>query len=184
MRFRPHLGVLGSAVVLALLAALSLAAFASAGAPLPKGGVAFSTGRAKHGVSLTLVTSVRDPKQILEGAAALGSQYAMSGGSLLCPKAKKSPGFKGAPFAIFGFPATELKLSGGRYGFSKTITEPGASVLGSSAKPFTLKVKVSGTVLSPTRIGGTVTASGGPCKTKKPLKYTAKLDPKLPVAPQ
>lgn len=184
MRFRSSSRALGSALALAAVAAFALAALALASSSLPKPGAGYSTEGNKHGVSVVLVTSVRDPKQILEGTAALASQYAMSGGAVLCPKAKKSPGYKGAPFAIFGFPATELKLSGGKYGFSKTIRQAGASVLGSSAKPFTLKVKITGAVLSPTKIVGTVKASGGPCKTKKPLKYTAKLDPKLPIAPQ
>jgi hypothetical protein len=183
MRHRPRARAFGSAIALALLV-LALADLALAASPLPKPGAGYSTNGDKHGVSLVLVTSVRDPKQILEGSAAVASQYAMSGGAVLCPKAKKSPGYKGAPFGVFGFPATELKPTGGKYGFSKTITQPKTTLLGSSVKPFTLKVKITGAVLSPTKIAGTVKASGGPCTTKKPLKYTAKLNPKLPIAPQ
>jgi hypothetical protein len=162
---------------------LLLAAVALAGAPLPKSGKAYTTPNGKHKVGLTLVTGA-SPKTIEPGSAALGSQFAMSGGSVQCPKAKKGPGFHGAPFAIFGFPGAKLKLSNGKYGFSKTIKQRETTPLGSSGvKPFTLKVKIAGTVLSPTKIAGTVTAKGGPCTTKKPLKYTTKLNPKVPVAP-
>ncbi len=181
---RARVRYLGWAAPAAAILALVPVVAAPAASPLPKGGAAYSTGAGKHQVSLTFVTSVRDPKQILEGAAALGSQYAMSGGSLQCPKAKKSKGSHGTPFVPFGFPGAELKPVNGAYGFAKTDKEPMTSALGSSAKPFTLKVKITGSVVTPTKIVGTVKASGGPCKTKKPLKYTAKLDPKLPVAPQ
>jgi hypothetical protein len=163
---------------------LLLAAAALAAAPLPKTASAYSTGAGKHKVSITLVTGASDPKKIEPGAAALGSQFALSGGSLQCPKAKKGPGFHGTPFAIFGFPGAELKLSHGKYAFSKTAKEANTAPLGSAGvKPFTLKVRITGTVLSPTKIAGTVTAKGGPCTTKLPLKYTAKPNPKLPVAP-
>lgn len=163
---------------------LMLGAVALAAAPLPKTGIAYSTSAGKHKVSITLVTGASDPKRIEPGAAALGSQFALSGGSLQCPKAKKSPGFHGEPFAVFGFPGAKLKLTHGKYAFSKTAKVPNTAPFGSSGvKPFTLKVKITGTVLSPTKITGTVTAKGGPCATKKPLRYTAKANPKLPVAP-
>ncbi len=163
--------------------ALALAAIALAAAPLPKPSKAYTTPTGTHKVGLTLVTG-SNPKAIEPGAAALGSQYALSGGSIQCPKAKKGPGFHQVPFAIFGFPGAKLKLVHGKYGFAKTIRQRETIPLGSTGvKAFTLKVKIAGTVLSPTKIAGTVTAKGGPCTTKKPLKYTAKLNSKVPVAP-
>ncbi len=150
---------------------------------MPKTAKAYSTGGSKHGVSVTLVTSASNPKAIEPGAAAAGSQFALSGGAVLCPKAKKNPGFHEVPFAVFGFPGATLKISHGKYGFSKTSKTQETTALGSSAKPFPLKVKITGTVVSPTSIKGTVKATGGPCTSKKPLKFTAKLDPKIPVAP-
>ncbi len=152
-------------------------------APLPQGAKAFSTGATKHrsALSLTLVTSASG-KSIEAGEAALGSQYALSGGSVLCPKAKKNHGFHETPFAIFGFPGAKLKLIHGKYGFSKT-TKSVTYALGSPVKPFKLKVSIAGAVASPTSIVGTVKAKGGPCTSKKPLKFNAKLDNKIPVAP-
>lgn len=170
--------------VLVLFVSILLVSVAQAAAPSLEPGKAYSTGGTEHGVSITLVTSVRTPNRIEEGEAAAGSQYALSEGSILCPKAKKNPGLKGVPFALFGFPGTTLHLKNGAYGFSTRIRAAKTTPLGSSVKPFTLKVKVTGTVTSATEIAGTISVSGGPCKTKKPVPYSAKLDPKLPVAPQ
>ncbi len=162
---------------------LLLAGLAFASAPLPKPAKAYSTGHIRHGVSLTLVTGPSSGRVIEPGGAAVGSQFALSGGAVLCKKAKKGPGFHEVPFAVFGFPGARLKLSHGEYGFSKSFKTPETSVLGSTAKPFTLKVKIKAVVASPNAIKGTVKPRGGPCTSKKPLKFTAKLDPKLPVAP-
>lgn len=178
MRARMTVIAASASVVLAC----ALAAGALAAAPLPKPASAFSTGGLKHGVSLTLVSSA-DGKKIEAGGAALGSQFALSGGTIQCPKARHSATFHGTPFALFGFPGVTLKLSHGKYGFSKSFTEHGVVPLGSEGvKPFTLKVKIAATVTGPTAIAGTVKASGGPCKSKKPIVFKAKLDPKLPVA--
>ncbi len=173
--------LLKTATIAAGLVAVILVGVALA-APLPQGGKAYSTAGPKHGVSLTLVTSVSG-KAIEAGSAALGSQFALSGGSVQCRKAKKNHGFHEVPFALFGFPGTTLKLSHGKYGFSKTVKMSDEFVIGSSAKPFKLKVKIAGTVASPTSIQGTVKAKGGPCTSKKALKFKAKLDTKIPVAP-
>ena len=164
-------------------ALFGVSAIAFAAAQLPKSAKAFSTkpGR-KTKLSLTLVTS-SDGRMIEEGAAALGSQFALSGGVVRCPKAKKAQGFHEVPFAPFGFPHTTLKLTNGKYGFSARVVQPGATVIGSTAKPFTLKMKIAGTVVNPTTITGTLSARGGKCTTKKPLAYVAKLNPKDPVAP-
>jgi hypothetical protein len=136
-----------------------------------------------RGVSLTLVTGAANPKRIEKGAAAAGSQFAMSGGAVQCPKEKKGEGFHEVPFAVFGFPGATLKLVKGVYGFSKTTKEK-TSALGGTGSSFTLKVKIVGTVTSPTLISGTVQATGGPCTMKKPVGFSAKLDPELPVAPR
>ncbi len=155
------------------------------GVVLALAGKAYATGPAtKSGVSVTFVTSVRTPNRIEEGDGAAGSQYAMSEGSVLCPKAKRNEGFTETPFAIFGFPGTTLHLKNGAYSFKATSRTPKTTPLGGDVPPFTLKVKITGTVVSPSKITGTISASGGPCKTKKPVPYTAKLDPKLPIAPQ
>jgi len=151
-------------------------------APLPQGGKAYTAGTVKHGVSLTLVTSASGTA-IEPGSAALGSQFALSGGAVLCRKAKKSHGFHEKPFAIFGFPGATLKLSHGTYGFSATVKAPHTIPLGSTAKPFKLKVKIVGQVASPTSIKGTVKAKGGPCTTKKALKFNATVNSSVPVAP-
>lgn len=162
---------------------LLCAAASAAGPALPKPASAYSTEGNVHGVSLTLVTSASSGKTIEPGAAAAGSQFALSGGAVNCTKAKKGPGFHGVPFAVFGFPKTTLKLSKGKYGFSKTVTQKNTVPLGSTNAPFTLRLKITGTVTSQALITGTISAKGGPCTTKKPVKYKAKLDPQLPVAP-
>ncbi len=167
---------IATGLVAVLLVGVALAA------PLPKGAKAYSTDGRKHGVALTFVTSTSG-KAIEQGSAALGSQYPLSGGSLQCPKAKKNHGFHEAPFALFGFPGAKLKLSHGKFGFTKTIKTPDAVPLGSSVKPFTLKVTIAGSVASPTSIKGTLKAKGGPCTTKKPVKFDAKLDEANSVAP-
>ena len=163
--------------------AILVAGVALASAPLPKTGKAYTTAGNKGGVGITLVTNATNPKKIQPGAAALGSQFALSGGSVLCPKAKKSSGFHGTPFAIFGFPGAKLKLIHGKYGFVKTVRVPNTVPLGSFAvKPFTLKVKIVGAVANSNLIKGTAKATGGPCASKKPLKFRAKLST-IPVAP-
>jgi hypothetical protein len=172
----------GLAALGACCALLGLSAIALAAQP-PKPAKAFTTKAGRRGkLSLTLVTSA-DGKKIEEGEAAIGSQFALSGGSVSCPKAKKEKGFHETPFALFGFPRTTLKPTGGKYGFSARVVQREATVLGSTAKSFTLKVKVAGTVVNPTTIKGTVSAKGGRCTTKKPLPYVAKVNPKVPVAP-
>lgn len=80
-------------------------------------------------------------------------------------------------------PGAKLKLSHGSYGFSVSETVRKESVFESSAKLFTLKLEISGTVKSPTTIAGTVSVRGGPCALKRAIAYTAKLDNKASVAP-
>jgi hypothetical protein len=174
-----RLSILGGAVALLCLAAAATAA----APPLPKTAMAYSTSGFADRVSFTLVTSPSNPKRIEKGVAAAGSQFALSGGAVQCPKAKKNAGFHEVPFAIFGFPGVTLKLKNGTYAFSKKIRRAGTVPLGSSGTGFVLKVTLTGNVVSPTLIEGTVEASGGVCTMKKPANYKAKLDPQLPVAP-
>ncbi len=184
MKFAPLFGQTWKLSILAAVVALLclVTAATAAAPPLPKTAKAYSTGGLVHGVSLTLVTSATNPKRIEKGEAAVGSQYAMSGGGVQCPKAKKGEGSHEVPFAVFGFPGATLKMVKGAYGFSKTTKER-TSALGSPVAEFKLKVKIVGKVTSPTSIRGTVKVTGGPCTRKKPVSFKAKLDPKLPVAP-
>jgi hypothetical protein len=169
-------------VLLTALVGLVVSGVALAAAPLPKPASAYSTGGYKHGLSMTLVIAPSG-RAVEKGGAALGSEFALSEGALQCPKAKKGHGFHEVPFTIFGFPGASLKLSGGRYGFSKTETMSDTTPLGSTAKPFTLKVKIAATVASSTSIVGTVKATGGPCTSKGPLRFNAKFSAKDGVAP-
>lgn len=173
----------GALQVVACLGLLALAAGALAASPLPQRAKAYATDGNHHGVSVTLVTSASNPKRLEPGEAATASQFAFSGGDVHCKKAKKGPGFHEVSFAVFGFPGATLKLTHGKYGFSKTTKERNTSALGGTGTLFNLKVKIVGTVVSPSSIKGTVKATGGPCTTKKPVAFTAKLDPKIPVAP-
>lgn len=172
-----------SASVVGLVSVLVCVPASAAAPALPKAASAYSTEGEAHGVSITFVTAASSGKKIEKGEAALGSQFALSGGAIQCPKAKKNPGFHEIPFAPFGLPAITLKISSGKYGFSKTIKQKETFAAGSTAKPFTMKFKVTGAVVSTGLITGTIKASGGPCTMKKPASYRAKLDPKLPVAP-
>ena len=135
------------------------------------------------GVSVTLVTSATDPKAIEAGEAATASQYALSGGAVLCPKSKKNPGFHETPFAVFGFPGATLKLSHGAYAFSKTVVQPDTSTLGGTAKPFKLEGEDhrQRPQLDQDRRHGDPDRRS--VQLEEALRYTAKLDPKLPVAP-
>jgi hypothetical protein len=171
------------AAALAVAAVLAGAAAALAGPPLPTPEKAFQTPAGVHRpLTLTLVSGATG-KTIEEGAAALGSEFALSGGVIRCPKAKKAAGFHETPFAAFGFPRTPLKLSHGSYGFSTHVTQRRESLVGSTAPSITLKLKITGTVVTPTTIEGTISAKGGKCTIAKPLSYTAKLNPKDSVAP-
>lgn len=178
------------ATIVAVLLAVLGAGAALASAPLLHTGKAYDTSHVKglkHGLALTYLVSASNPKRLLAGPnpPPLGSQFAVSVGGVSCPKAKRNPGLPKADhvFAEFGFPGANLKLSHGRYGFSVSRTVAREFVFGSTAKPFRLKVKITGTVVSPTAIAGKLTVEGGPCTVKGPIAYTAKLDSKAPVAP-
>ncbi|HEY5053938.1 MAG TPA: hypothetical protein VII45_11075 [Solirubrobacterales bacterium] len=171
------------AAAIAAVAVLVSVAVALAAPPLPTPERAFQTPAGVHRtLTLTLVSGATG-KTIEEGAAALGSEFALSGGVIHCPKAKRAAGFHGAPFAAFGFPRTPLKLSHGSYGFSTHVTQRRESLVGSTAPSFTLKLKITGAVVNPTTIEGTIRAKGGKCTIGKPLSYTAKLNPQDQVAP-
>jgi hypothetical protein len=171
------------ATALAATAVLAGAAVALAAPSLPTPEKAFQTPVGVHRpLTLTLVSGATG-KTIEAGAAALGSEFALSGGVIRCPKAKRAAGFHETPFAAFGFPHTPLKLSHGSYGFSTHVTQRGESLVGSTASSFTLKLKITGTVVNSTTIEGTIGAKGGRCTIGKPLSYTAKLNPQDPVGP-
>jgi hypothetical protein len=78
-----------------------------------------------------------------------------------------------------------FKLSHGKYTFTKEFSQRHVVPLGSaSAKsPFTLKLRLTATVVNSTTITGTIKATGGSCTTARAIKYTAKLAKNLPVAP-
>ena len=176
---RLRAAAVGTALAVSVAGGVALAA-----APLPITHSAYESGGNQRG-GITYVISATNPKVVVAGAAAVGSQYALSGGSVLCPKAKRNPGFTGKPFAVFGFPAATFKLSHGRYTLTREFTQRHVVPLGSaSAKsPFTLKLKITATVVNSTTITGTIKATGGSCTTAKAIKYTAKLNKSLPVAP-
>ena len=150
--------------------AVVLAGAAFAAAPLPMAGKSYSDGvtLGQGKLSIAFVIS-SNPKKIAAGKPVLG--VAHSGGFLECPK---TPHFStGAPYVEFPFPATRLKLSGGKYGFSVSETKTNLTFLGSSEKG-KLKVEIKGTVASPTLITGSLTASGEGCTTGA-VSFRAKL---------
>jgi hypothetical protein len=175
--------------------ATGIAALAGAGialgssAPLPKAGSAYVVrgGKLAKTFTLTLVVSHASARRIDAGPAVppIGSQFALSVGSVKCPRAKRNPGLaKGeAPFGLFSFPGARLKLRHGRYSFSVTAKVAKESLLGSPVAPFKLTVKLTGTVTSTNAIKGRVKVKGGPCTVAKPFGYRAVYDKSEPVSP-
>lgn len=166
--------------ILALTTAVALAA-----APLPHAEKAYTTFAGfpnKSGIGMILIMS-SSPKRIQRGGELAKAVSVISSGSYKCPNAKKSAGSTKTPTVSFGFPGATLKLSKGAYGFSVKETQPKTTLTGSSEKPFTLKVAITGKVSSSTLITGTIALSGGKCTTKTPIKYSAKLDSAVPVPP-
>jgi hypothetical protein len=174
----------GVAAALVALVAASVALASSP--PLPHPAKGYTTGALKKSLSLIYIISA-DAKRIVAGPAhpPLGSQFAISDGSVACPKAKRAPGFskKLSVIAFFGLPGATFKLSHGKYGFSASRTIGKQTLLGSNAKAFKLELKFTGTVTSPTAITGKLTVRGGPCTRHRPIAYTAKLNNKILVAP-
>jgi hypothetical protein len=182
------LRTLRHAVAVAAGALLVAAGVALAAATLPRAGEAYDVGRSvAKGANLTLITSVRNPRQLLAGPAnpPIGSQYALSTGAVPCRRAKRTTTLPKSevPFALFAFPGATLRLSHGSYRFAVARTAHQVTILGSTAKPITLRVAVTGVVRNATTIAGTITPSGGPC-TSRPIPYVAKLNPKDRIAPQ
>lgn len=173
---------------LTVLAAVSAIAVAAQGvalasvAPLPLVAKSYSTGGYVHNVSVDLVTNATNPKRIHAGPAPLASQFPLGGIYARCPGVPKNPGLTpgAVPFAGIAFPALTLKLSHGRYGFSKRLSF-NQFLLGSSlGKPVRLSVLFSGTVTSSKLIKGTVKITGSHCATS--ANYAAKLT-SIAVAP-
>jgi hypothetical protein len=176
-------GVAAAVGVLLIAAGVAVAA-----AALPQAGKAYDVGRAvAKGASLTLIVSVRNPRQLLAGPAnpPIGSQYALATGAVPCRRAKRTATLPRSevPFALFAFPGATLRRSRGSYRFAVAETTHDVTILGSSAKPVTLRVAVTGVVRNSTTIAGTITPRGGPC-TSRPIAYVAKLNPRDRVAPQ
>ncbi len=150
--------------------AIVLAGVALGAVPLPIAGRSYSDGvtLGKGKLAIAFVIS-SNPKKIASGKPVLG--VAKSGGFLECPK---TPHFStGAPYVEFPFPATKLKLSGGKYTFSVSETKTNLTFLGSSEKG-ELKLKIKGMVASPQLITGSLTASGEGCTTRA-VSFRAKL---------
>jgi hypothetical protein len=76
------------------------------------------------------------------------------------------------PFASIAFPAITLRLSHGRYGFSKRLKLNQFLLASSLTKPVKLTVVFTGTVASSTLIKGSVKITGSQCK--KTASYSAK----------
>lgn len=152
------LTVISVGVLAALAPAQALAA-----APLPATGKQYSTKGYRQRVSVSLVTSAASPKQILPGPAPLGSQFAVGGIFLQCPGVPKSA--TSTPFTGIAFPALKLRLSHGRYSFSKRITVSQFILASAQTKPVTLKVLFTGTVVTKRLITGTVKVTGKQCAT-------------------
>jgi hypothetical protein len=164
--------------------ALALAGMALAAASVPKPAKAYQQPYqlGTKGLGLTYVTSAASGTVIEPGAPALGSEYPVSQLFIACPKAKKNHGLVGLPFADIGFPGATFKLKHGKYEFSKSAKAK-AYITGSPGGPFTMKVTFTATVNSAKSISGTVKITGGACKTKGALRYTAKLRSADTVAP-
>jgi hypothetical protein len=176
-------------VSVALVLATGGVAVASASAPLPLRNKAYNRVAPAGGkqVGLTLIVSRSNARRLVTGPLSppLGSEFAVSAGTLPCPKAPRNPSLaKGeTPFALFGFPGATLRLRHGHYGFSVKRTHSTQQLLGSPAKPFKLTVKLTGTVLNSKTIEGTISAVGGPCTTRKPLPWRVTLNRKLKPPP-
>ncbi len=150
--------------------ALVLTGVALGAAPLPTAGRSYSDGvtLGKGKLAIAFVIG-HNPRKIVSGKPVLG--VPMSGGFLECPKTPHTS--TGAPYVEFPFPATTLKLAGGKYTFSVSETETNLTFLGSSEKG-KLKLKIKGMVASPRLITGSLTARGEGCTTGA-VSFRAKL---------
>jgi len=133
-----------------------------------------------------LVTGPGGTEEINKWVPGTGDNTALDAGSyveLTCPGAPKKNGFKSASAGVT-FPGARFALSGGKYEFSRSWTStPYKNYWFSSAQPPTLHLRLTGTVVSPTAISGTLTVSGGGCSTTKPLHYQANADKAYSVTP-
>ena len=138
--------------------------------PLPLKAKDYSTQGYAHNVSVGLETSATNRKKILAGTAPLGSQFAVGAIFARCPGAPKSA--VTTPFTGIPFPAITLRLSHGRYGFSKRLEVNQFLLASSLGKPVRLEVLFTGTVASTKLIKGTVKITGSQCSTT--ANYSAK----------
>lgn len=165
-------------VAAALVALCAQGSSLAASAPLPLTAKEYSTGGYTHHVSVSFVTSATNPKKIQPGPAPLGTEFAVGGIYVQCPGAPKSSST--TPFAAIAYPGLTLRLSHGRYGFSKRLKFNQFLLASSLGKPVKLSVLFTGTVASSKLIKGTVKITGSQCKTT--ANYSAK-PTSAPVAP-
>jgi hypothetical protein len=179
------LRMLRHAMMAAGAALLIAAGVALAAAALPRTSKVYDVRRpVAKGATLTLIVSPINPRHLIAGPIQppIASQYALSTGAVPCRTARRRSGLPRSelPFALFSFPGATLRLAHGRYRFAVSETAHDVSALGSTAAPFTLRVRITGVVRSATAIAGTITAHGGPCGGG-PYAYVARLNPKLKV---
>ncbi|MBS1883157.1 MAG: hypothetical protein JSS97_09395 [Actinobacteria bacterium] len=136
----------------------------------------------RHALGLTFVTGPRG-LEIEPGRAAIGTPYAVSGGWVACPRARRAAGFRGTPFALFGFPGARLRLREGSYRLARSFTRAHSDIFGGQGRPFALRIAVSAAVRNPALLEGDITVRGGPCTTGRPLHFRARLDRHLTVRP-
>ena len=155
--------------------AIVLAGVALGATPLPIAGRSYSDGvtLGKGKLAIAFVISP-NAKKIASGKPVLGTAH--SGGFLEC---LKTPHFSTtAPYVEFPFPATTLKLSGGKYTFSVSETEDKPDLPREHGERQT-KLKIKGTVASPKLITGSLTANGEGCTTSA-INFRAKLLAAMP----
>ena len=170
-------GALGAATVVSAITGVALAAAPQLHAA--SGYDNFHKHKSKT-LQIFLVTAANNPKKLNGGPAIYHHGPEGGAGTLRCAKAPLDHGFRYA-VVQFGFPGAKLKLKNGSYSFAVKWTARHRAVLGSSEKPVTLQLSLTGKVQSPGSITGEFTARGARCALKKPLNYTASLDPTFPL---
>lgn len=160
------------------LTALAVPAGALAAAPLPLKAKDYGSKGYSNHVNVQLVTSANSAKQFIAGVAPIASNFAMGGIYLQCPTAPRS--INTVPFAGVPYPAITLKLSHGKYSFSRRFSvnqQIAATTLKGRVR---LTVLFTGTVISQGLIKGQVKVSGQKCATT--ANYSAR-PTSFPVAP-
>ncbi len=170
-------GAIGATAVVSAIAGVALAA-----APQLHAASAYDNFHQHKSKTLDifLVTAANNPSKLNGGPAIYHHGPEGGSGTLRCAKAPLKPSYRFASVQ-FGFPGAKLKLTNGSYSFSVEWTARRRPVLGSTERPVTLHLSLTGKVQSPSSITGEFSARGGHCTLKKPLRYTASLDPTFPL---